>query len=73
MSRFEDQNAPRDVAFRQPGTRVNPTFKCAQCSSEGGMMGRRLRVVRSGSMKGLRAQICGGCVKANEEQDRGFK
>lgn len=50
-----------DVPFLPAGPGMCDTFACAQCGGHKPMSGRKLQLVRKGSMRGLRAWVCAEC------------
>jgi hypothetical protein len=57
-----DKTIPRpDVRFLPAGPGMNDTFACAECDVFKPMAGRKLKVVRKGRMRGLRAWVCASC------------
>lgn len=57
----DDATRPRDVPFRMVGEGLAQTFKCGQCQQHRSMAGRRLQLVKSGPMRGLRDHVCLHC------------
>lgn len=59
----EDSIRPRDVPFRIMGEGLAQSFKCGQCQLKKSMVGRRLKLIRKGPMRGMRDHVCADCQR----------
>lgn len=57
----EDAIRPRDVPFRMVGEGLAQTFRCGQCQKPRAMTGRRMQIIGSGPMRGMRDHVCAQC------------